>query len=166
MTRARWTLLAGAVIALLPVAALITWDVAERGSEPPTATEASQTLRPGLVEAANEVCAAAQRVVEADPPAGENASFEERARIVERLADLYDRTATDLESLPGAAESDSFLGWAAAWHEFADLGRRYADAIRTGNPAIYEPAGDAADEPARALSAYARDNRLTECPIG
>ena len=167
MTATRWTLLVIAAIALLPLVALIALDISSPGAPPTQATDpANGGLDPELVEAAGEVCAAAQRQAAAGPPVTDESTFEERAQAVERLADLYDETALRLVALPGARDDPGFAAWVEDWHELADLGREYAEAIRTRDRATFEAAGNAADEPAQALSAYARENRIEGCPIG
>lgn len=118
---------------------------------------------PELVRRADSVCAAARRVLRRPPPLPEKATFERRARRVERATRLVARMVRKLRRLEAAGQNDAYDFWIENWNRYNASGRAYADAIRTGDPAIYEPAGNAGDAPNTAVNLVAGANGMSSC---
>lgn len=86
-------------------------------------------------------------------------TIEERAGSLERLV----RTLRGLEVQPAArAEVDS---WLADWDAYVDVGRRYARALRDGDPDEYSAVADEGLEPQARISAFARTNGFKSCAL-
>jgi hypothetical protein len=118
---------------------------------------------PTLAERADAICAATNDELASRPPLSSSPSFEERAQRVEGLADTYERMAEELRALEPAGRDAGFDRYLTTWESFIAAGRRYADAIRTGDPRVYQPAGNQADAPNRELDEIARVNGMTAC---
>ncbi|MPZ93143.1 MAG: DUF2516 family protein [Actinobacteria bacterium] len=120
-------------------------------------------FNPELAAQANAICADAKAELGELPPLPDSPTFEERARTVERTIPIYEGMVDRLRALAGRGENATFDEWLNDWHEFIQVGPNYADAIRTGDPAVFEPAGNAGDEPASAINDVARANQMRAC---
>lgn len=110
------------------------------------------------------MCSEEQQLEEADPPAGQDASFDERADRVDRGTARLEEMVEKLRAIPVAAEDRAAVAnWLGIWDEFLAVGPRYAAAIRTGNPELYEPIGNEGDRPITAINEFARANGLDQC---
>lgn len=117
---------------------------------------------PHFVAEANVVCVAAGDRVPA--PAGEDATFEERASGVESLALIFDDLADDLATIEVVGVyREAVEDWIDDIRSFAGVGRDYATALRTGDPEVYRPAGDAGDDLNRRVNAFAEANGVDDC---
>jgi hypothetical protein len=116
-----------------------------------------------LAREANAVCAATKADLGAPPPASPSVTFEERAQRVETLTHAIRRMSARLRTLREPGETEAFDRWLELWSEVGVLGHDYAEAIRTGDPAVYEPAGNRIDEPTIELNQIARANGMEDC---
>lgn len=116
-----------------------------------------------LAPRANSLCVDAQDELAALPSLPDSPTFEERARSVERTSRIFEGLVTDLRTLAPPGDNSSYDQWIEDWHEFVQVGVDYADAIRTGDPGVFEPAGNAGDEPATAINDVARANDMPAC---
>ena len=72
--------------------------------------------------------------------------------------------ATELRALPVAAEQKPFVeGWLDGWAAFIDAGRRYAQAVRTGDIDAANEIGRSGDPAQKESDAFARGNGLNSC---
>ncbi len=115
-----------------------------------------------LAREANEICAETKDEL-GEPPTYVGGDFERRAQKVEELADSLQAMTARLRALVPPGENEAFDRWIAHLDEMIALGRVYARAIRTGDPSIYEPAGNLGDAPARRVNQMARANRMPDC---
>lgn len=81
-----------------------------------------------------------------------------------RAADGLAALARDLRALPVAAEQEPFVeGWLDGWATFIDTGRRYAEAVRTGDVDTANAVAKTGDPAQRRADAFARGNGLDAC---
>ena len=116
-----------------------------------------------LARKVNIECAGTAAEVAEIPPLPPSPTPSERAQRVEAGSDAFARMTKRFRPLSPARESETFDRWVEVWREFIVLGRRFAAAIRTGDPSVYEPAGNLADDPALELAQIARANGMEEC---
>lgn len=86
-----------------------------------------------------------------------------RLRSVERTSAILKALVARLRTLAQPGENDTYDQWIEDWHEFLQVGVNYAHALRTGDPAVFEPAGNAGDEPATAINNVAQANEIPAC---
>jgi hypothetical protein len=116
-----------------------------------------------LASRVNGVCADTYANLGSPPPLPPSPSFEDRARRVELLTEGLREMIGDLRSLEAPGANDTFDRWLETWREFVAAGEAYADAIRTRDPSVYEPAGNVADPLAIELNEVARANGMDAC---
>jgi hypothetical protein len=116
-----------------------------------------------LASRANGVCADTHANLGSPPPLPPSPTFEDRARRVELLTESMREMIGDLRSLAEPGANDTLDRWLETWREFMTAGETYADAIRTGEPSVYEPAGNVADPLAIELNEIARANGMDAC---
>jgi hypothetical protein len=114
-----------------------------------------------LASKANSICFSTKAELRTVSPLPPSPSFEERARQVERLNESFTRMVRQLRSLGQPGANATFDGWLDDWHEFIAVGANYAEAIRSGDPAICEPAGNRGGP--IELNRIARANNMTDC---
>jgi hypothetical protein len=115
-----------------------------------------------FIAAANTECADAIR--RRPPVASEDATFEQRAETVIAATLLFDSVRTSIAAIEvGEFDRDAVASWLADWEDFVGVGMRYAEAIRTGDPDVFEAIGNEADAPATSVLGFARHNGLTQC---
>ena len=151
-SRRRWTM-TGTLIAGLWLAG--GWAYLTHGHD--------EFFDDALTQEAIVVCADAKAALEDVPPLGDAPSFDDRADRVQRSLPIYEDMVTRLRSLRAPDENEAFDHWLQHWRDYLDTGRAYADAIRTGDPDIYEPAGNAGDRPATEMNSIARVNNMDAC---
>ena len=122
---------------------------------------------PQFEAAANALCTEKVRpLAEQRRSSGDSADDGPRAnaRKIERVADKLEAAVADLRALEhrprNAGEIDA---WLAEFDAYIEAGRNYADALRTGDEAVYTKADDEAVEPLAAISRFARANRIDAC---
>ena len=116
-----------------------------------------------LASRANNVCADTHANLGTPPPLPPSPSFEDRARRVELLLGELREMVGDLRPLKAPGANDTFDRWLETWGEFVAAGEAYADAIRTADPSVYQPAGNVADPLAIELNKIARANGMDAC---
>ncbi len=81
-----------------------------------------------------------------------------------RAADGLAALASDLRTVPVAAEQKPFVeGWLDGWATFIDAGRRYAQAVRTGDVDTANEIARSGDPSQRRADAFARGNGINAC---
>jgi hypothetical protein len=124
---------------------------------------------PSFVQAANTLCAKKVR-----PLAEKQLSSEEHNKIddspkanaakVEAAADKLAAAVAELRTLPHRPQNTTQLkAWFAAFDDYIQAGRDYAAALRTGNEADYNRVDDEGVAPLKAISHFARANRIDNC---
>lgn len=119
-----------------------------------------------FVTAADRLCAATLpklRAPEDAEPSNDDRE-EETAAEVERAADGIDALVVKLGSLDRKpASSPEVESWLRSWGAYAAAGRRYAAAVRRGNPMEYGAVDDESKAPLKAIVAFSRGNRIDAC---
>jgi len=128
-----------------------------------TAENHDETIPPRLAESANSVCRDAHAEHDALSELPGSATFEERAQRVERTLAIFERMVGRLRALDEGNRNATYDTWLDHWDEYISAGPAYADAIRTGDPSIYEPAGNEGDAPAVAFNTMAKENGIDAC---
>ena len=122
---------------------------------------------PQFVAAANALCTQKVRpLAEQRRSSGEGGSDSPRAnaRKIDRVADKLEAAVAELRALEHRpANNGEIDAWLAEFDAYIAAGRRYADALRSGDEAIYTKADDAAVEPLEAISRFARANLIDAC---
>ena len=81
-----------------------------------------------------------------------------------QAADGLAALARGLRALPVAAEQEPFVeGWLDGWDTFVDTGRRYAQAVRSGDVDAANAVAKTGDPAQRRADAFARGNGLNAC---
>lgn len=81
-----------------------------------------------------------------------------------RAADGLATLANDLRAVPVAAEQEPFVeGWLDGWGTFIDAGRRYAQAVRSGDVKAANDVAKSGDPAQKQADAFARGNGLDSC---
>lgn len=122
-----------------------------------------EPLDPDVVRRANAICARAQAVLAARPALDESHTFEQRADRVDTITVVFEDVTARLRTLSDAGEHAGYDEWMADWEEYVSVGPKYAAAIRTGDPDVYEPAGDEGDRPMTEVNRFARRNGMEDC---
>jgi hypothetical protein len=128
-----------------------------------TAQRDAEPVPPGVVERANEVCTDAHAELAELPELPDSPTYEQRARAVERGLAVFEATVARLRALIARGRNSTYDEWLDRWDELNGAGAAYADAIRTGDRSVYEPAGDAADGPATAVASMASTHGMNAC---
>ena len=86
------------------------------------------------------------------------------AAKVEAAADKLEAAVTELRALPHRPENTGQLNaWFVNFDDYVQAGRDYATALRTGNEADYNRVDDEGVAPLKAISHFARANRIDSC---
>lgn len=89
---------------------------------------------------------------------------EETAAEIDRVANELAEVVEDMRTLPvRQADRAEITEWLGHFDDFVDAGRRYADALRTGDPDVYNEVDDDGVAPLKAISRFARANHLDAC---
>ncbi len=89
---------------------------------------------------------------------------EETARAVDRAATRLRAVVDELRALEvRPANQDQVAVWFGHFDDFLASGRRYADALRSGDPEVYDAVDDEAVAPLQAISRFARANHIDSC---
>jgi len=116
-----------------------------------------------LAARAEPVCARAQEKLRTDESLPEDPTGEDRAQVVERTTEVFAQMRDELRQLQRPGTNESFDEWLRTLDEYVELGPRFAAALRTGNPDIYEPVGNEGDRPATLMNRIARANDMDDC---
>ena len=120
-------------------------------------------LTPVLAQKVSSICADAQAQHGALPPLPDSPTFQQRARKVEQAAAIFEVTVARLRRVLDPGQHGSYDRWLEDWREYLKVGPRFADALRTGNPAIYEPAGNAGDKLYAMINNFSRFQDMSAC---
>lgn len=123
----------------------------------------SRLFDPSLAARADAICKDAQGALAKLPALPSNPTFEDRAHAVEIRIPTYETMVRRLRRLAEPGASPAYDEWIGYWNEFLPIGPVFADALRTGDPSVYEPAGNLGDEPAIGYNTIARTNGMMDC---
>ena len=118
---------------------------------------------PSLAARADAICKDAQGELAKLPALPTSPTFEDRAHVVEVRIPIFATMVEHLRKLAEPGASAAYDEWMRYWNEFLPVGSVFADALRTGDPSLYEPAGNLGDEPAIGFNSIARANGMTDC---
>ena len=118
-----------------------------------------------FVDRANQVCQAVLPGLRPqDTSRAASITPEQIAEQAERAADGLATLAVELRALPIAAEQEPYVeGWLDGWGTFIDAGRRYGQAVRTGDVAAANKVARSGDPAQRRADAFARGNGIKSC---
>ena len=118
-----------------------------------------------FVGQANERCRAALPPLRPQDTSREaSVSPAEIATQAARAADGLSALATDLRAVPVAPDQEPFVeGWLDGWATFIDAGRRYAQAVRSGDVEAANDVAKSGDPAQKRADAFARGNGLDSC---
>ena len=144
----------------VPVAALLVLTGCGNPPEGPRIEDASFTA------AAAEICGKALPALRADvaddtprQPVEVAPTVDERA---DSLADLVEELrAVDVEE----AARPEVEAWLQDWDRYVEVGRRYAAALRSGDPDRYSSVAEEGRGPQERISAFARTNGMDSCAL-
>ncbi|HVV38312.1 MAG TPA: hypothetical protein VHC63_17015 [Acidimicrobiales bacterium] len=150
------------VMVLIMLPAGIEWIVSKR-------RPARTMTDPTFVRAANALCAQ-----EVKPLAEKQRSSQEQEKIddspkanaakVDKVADKLEAAVAHLRALSHRpANNDQLNAWFGAFDDYVKAGRDYAAALRTGNETEYNKVDDEGVAPLKAISHFARANRIDNC---
>jgi hypothetical protein len=124
---------------------------------------------PAFVRAASAVCTKqvkplAERQRSSTEENKYNDSPQANAKRVEDVADKLAAAVTDLRALPHRPDNARQINeWFDEFDGYITAGDHYAAALRTGNAAEYNKVDDEGVEPLKAISHFARANRIDAC---
>jgi hypothetical protein len=124
---------------------------------------------PSFVRAANALC-----VKKVRPLAEKQRSSSEEEKVddspkanaakIDKTADELAAAVAELRALPHRPQNTSQLdAWFGEFDGYIAAGHHYADALRTGEPSTYNKADDEGVAPLKAISHFARANRIDSC---
>lgn len=118
-----------------------------------------------FVEQANRTCQAALPALRPQDTARDSINSPEQiADQSVRAADGLAALARELRETPVAAEQAPFVeGWLDGWGTFIDAGRRYAQAVKSGDVEAANDVARSGDPAQRRADAFARGNGLRSC---
>lgn len=158
--RPRRARLAAAVIAVVLLLGAVAYTRGRAPRPEPTIDD------PTFVLAANRQCAAVLPRLRAteDTVRSEDAREKETAAAIDRATDGIDQLVADLRDLPMSSTASSKIdAWLNTWGDYTAAGRRYAAAIRAGDPMVYGRIDDESVAPLRQISRFSRANRIDAC---
>ena len=90
----------------------------------------------------------------------------EVAPTVAARAESLDALVGELRQLPiRSAARPEVDAWLADWDDYIDVGRRYSEALKQGDPQGYSSVAEEGEVPQARISAFARANGLTSCAL-
>lgn len=118
-----------------------------------------------FVEQANRACAAAIPALRPqDTSRDSTVTPQQIADQAMRAADGLAALAQKLRALPVVAEQETFVeGWLDGWGTFIGAGRRYAQAVRSGDIDAANEVARSGDPAQKRADAFARGNGLDAC---
>ncbi len=88
----------------------------------------------------------------------------ETAREVDRVATKLEEVVVQLRGLEVRPRNEKQVAdWFSHFDDYILAGRHYADALRTGRDELYNKVDDEGVEPQKAISNFARANRIEAC---
>jgi hypothetical protein len=152
-------------IVLIGVAVLLSAVVIGYQVSRPPAKGPKVLTDQAFVERANQACRSAIPALRPqDTSRDSSITPEQIADQSVRAADGLAALAQDLRALPVAADQDPFVeGWLDGWGTFIDAGRRYAQAVRSGDIAMANKVARSGDPAQHRADAFARGNGIDSC---
>lgn len=115
---------------------------------------------------AERVCAKELPPLRADLTDDEPREPGEVAPTIEARADSLDELVRALKAVEVQPDSRSEVeAWLGDWDAYIDVGRRYAEALREGDPDRYSAVADEGLAPQARISAFARTNGFESCAL-
>lgn len=124
---------------------------------------------PSFVRAADSLCTKKVRpLAEKQRSSSDEAKYNDtpkaNAKRIDDVADKLEAAVAQLRALPHLPANTSQLNaWFAQYDRYIAAGRRYAEALRTTNEAVYSKVDDESVAPLKAISHFARANYLDSC---
>lgn len=112
------------------------------------------------------LCADTVPGLRAQPDQNRREERNERATAdrVERAAAGLEELAEEIEGLPvKATDRAEVAAWLDAWREYITAGRRYADAVRTGDADAFSAQAEASRASLNRIGRFARANHIDAC---
>ena len=132
------------------------------GGQPPAPTIED----PRFARQAEQICARDLQPLRADLSDDEPRQPAEVAPTIEARAASLEVLARKLRALRVQdAARPEVDNWLADWRRYIEVGRRYADALRGGDPDRYSAVADEGLEPQARISAFARTNGFDSCAL-
>ena len=129
----------------------------------PTAPQIADQV---FVERAERLCARELPPLRADIADDEAREPGEVAPTVEARADSLTEMVAGLRDLPVAGDDRAEVGdWLDDWDAYVSVGRRYAAALRDGDPDRYSAVAEQGLAPQERISAFARANGFESCAL-
>ena len=89
---------------------------------------------------------------------------QQTARAVDRVATKLEAVVVELRALPRRdADAAQIESWLTHFDDYIAAGRHYATAVRGGNETVYNKVDNEAVAPLKAISSFARANRIDAC---
>jgi hypothetical protein len=121
---------------------------------------------PQFERAANAICKSSIPPLRAVRPKAESESDLEKAtaRQVDHAATKLEGVVVRLRALEVRPENQrQVAAWLRHFDDYVAAGRHYADALRTGNDKLFNRVDDEGVAPLKAISHFARANRIDHC---
>jgi len=152
-------------VVLIGVAVLLSGVIIGYKVSRPAPTGPKVITDQAFVERANQTCQTAVPALRPQATSRDDTITPEQiADQSARAADGLAALAQELRVVPVAADQQPFVDvWLDDWGTFIDAGRRYAQAIRTGNVKAANEVARSGDSAQRRADAFARGNGLRTC---
>lgn len=119
-----------------------------------------------FAQRAEQICVEQLPPLRADLADDEPRQAEEVAPTVAARADSLQELVRSLAALEVRPQSEAAVGsWLADWQTYVDVGRRYAKALKTGDPDRYAAVSEEGLGPQARISAFARTNGFKSCAL-
>ena len=120
----------------------------------------------GFTAAAGRLCAAQLPPLRADIADDTPREPAEVAPLVEDRAKKLTALVGELKELDvEPAAQEAVEAWLADWRVYVEVGGRYADALREGDPREYSAVAGEGVGPQERISAFARTNGFEDCAL-
>jgi len=121
---------------------------------------------PGFAQQAERICAKEFPPLRADLSDDEPREPGEVAPTIESRAESVEAIVRTLRGLRVDPKARGPVdAWFADWATYVDVGRRYADALKEGDPERYSTVAEEGLEPQARISAFARANGFKSCAL-
>lgn len=115
---------------------------------------------------AEEICAEALPPLRADLADDEAREPAEVAPTIEARAASLEELVDELRAVEAEPQARVEVeSWLADWDAYVDVGRRYATALRGGDPDRYSAVSEEGLAPQARISAFARTNGFKSCAL-
>lgn len=128
--------------------------------------EAQTIDDPQFTSAAQALCAEQLPPLRADITDDTPREPGEVAPVVDERADDLEAVVVELRRIDVDPAARAVVdGWFEDWDLYIDVGRRYADALRGGDPDEYSKVAAEGSEPQARISTFARTNDFEACAL-